>query len=368
MAFRATGEVLQRKSRTPVAVIQVAPLVKVRNDLASLAQVTTDAKGHFEISIDEKQWKQFLAADDGAYIFFRAFRSGERAPIADTQKTVHWRPDVPLQGKEIVIEVDEPAVIEPPKPLPLEQLNSKLNLGISGDLVKQLNSLGIGSLTDIVTKGGLATLAGIPAGNETALKTLDAHANLSLVSPDPDLNAQLIAAGYSHVLDVALSPTSLFLQAVPKIDATTATSIHTRARVVERVLTNVASDARLRVLRGDLNGLGSVKDLFPKTCGCEDCQNAASPIAYLVDLLDYATRHVLMNGQAATLSALESRLHQPFRNLPATCAALDATVRQARICIEVLRQILPAAQRSQTPQWYLQAAFLQLLQGGRDFV
>lgn len=363
MAFNTTGQVLQRKSRTPVAKVHVAPFVKVRNDLASLAVVTTDDKGRFAISVDEKQWAQFLKTDDGAYIFFRVMRPGERAPIADTQNTLRWRPDAPLPGKQIVIDVDLPVSVEVPKPQSLDQLNTKLNLGLSADVLTKLSSLGIGSLNDIVTMGGLTNLTGVPAGNETALKALDGYASLSLISSDLDLSKQLVAAGYSNVLDIARSPTPLFRSALPKIDAITATDLRARAQLYECAITNVASDLRMRVARGDMDGLGPGKDLFPKTCGCEDCQNAASPVAYLVDLLDYATRHLLIDGQAATLTALEARFHQPFRNLPTDCAAMDALLRQARICIEVLRQILPAAQRSLTPQWYLQAAYFQLLQG-----
>ncbi|HVR25359.1 MAG TPA: neuraminidase-like domain-containing protein [Candidatus Polarisedimenticolia bacterium] len=363
MAFTVSGRVLQRQGQAAVPGVQVAPLVKVAKDLASLTQVTTDPKGHFEIALDEKQWKQFLKTDDGAYIFFRVFRSGEKDPLFDTQGTLHWRPDVPVRGKEILILVDLPEMVNTQNPVSLDQLNTTLKLGISAEVLKQLSSLGVESLSDIVSKGGLANVKGISLGDNAALKALDAQANLSLVSTDLNLNSQLIAAGYSNVLDIALSPPSLFLKSIPKVDAMAATNIHNLARVAERVVTNASSDVRMRTLRGDLSVPGPSANLFPKTCGCENCQNASSPMAYLVDLLDYATRHVLINGQAATLTALETRFHQPFRGLPADCEAMDAVVRQARICIEVLRQILPAAQRNQTPQWYLQAAYFQLLQG-----
>jgi hypothetical protein len=85
-------------------------------------------------------------------------------------------------------------------------------------------------------------------------------------------------------------------------------------------------------------------------------------MAYLVDLLDYAVRHLRYQGTALTLTQLEDRFHQPFRDLPLSCAAMDAPVRQVRICIEVLRKTLPAQLAGYTPRWFVEAAYLQFLE------
>ena len=61
------------------------------------------------------------------------------------------------------------------------------------------------------------------------------------------------------------------------------------------------------------------------------------------------------------LSFLEERFHQPFRALPETCETVERSVRQVRICTEILRDLVPAAQRTYAPRAYLQAAYETLL-------
>jgi hypothetical protein len=96
----------------------------------------------------------------------------------------------------------------------------------------------------------------------------------------------------------------------------------------------------------------------PAVCGCPDCLHAAGALAYLVDLLDYATRHLLENGQPVDVERLSERFHQPFAGLRASCEAVETPVLQARIAVEVLRSFLSEAAE---PDWYLQAAYEALL-------
>ncbi len=73
-------------------------------------------------------------------------------------------------------------------------------------------------------------------------------------------------------------------------------------------------------------------------CGCDDCESALSPGAYLANLLDYAQKHVRNNKLAIDLEFLETRFCQPFAELPIDCRAMDRKVHQARLAVEVLRQ------------------------------
>lgn len=68
------------------------------------------------------------------------------------------------------------------------------------------------------------------------------------------------------------------------------------------------------------------------------CLSAISPLAYLADLLDYATRHILKQGTPISLEEIEAYFHQPFGRIPLNCEALQEEVPQIRICVEVLRQ------------------------------
>ena len=80
--------------------------------------------------------------------------------------------------------------------------------------------------------------------------------------------------------------------------------------------------------------------LFPQQCGCNNCEAAVSPAAYLAALLDYVLKHVRNNKNKFDLKFLDDTFHQPFSQLPTDCEAVDKQVRQVRICIEVLRSYL----------------------------
>ena len=71
--------------------------------------------------------------------------------------------------------------------------------------------------------------------------------------------------------------------------------------------------------------------------------------------------------QAIDLDFLSNAFHQPFGNLPAACEQLDDQIRQARLCVEVLRAAL-AADGGSTPQWYPGTVYTVLLdQVGTSF-
>jgi hypothetical protein len=73
-------------------------------------------------------------------------------------------------------------------------------------------------------------------------------------------------------------------------------------------------------------------------CGCEDCEAAVSPGAYLATLLDYAVKHVRNAGAKIDLPFLETRFRQPFSRLPIDCELTAKQVSQVRLAVEVLRQ------------------------------
>jgi receptor-binding and translocation channel-forming TcA subunit of Tc toxin/ABC toxin-like protein len=98
----------------------------------------------------------------------------------------------------------------------------------------------------------------------------------------------------------------------------------------------------------------------PALCRCEDCAAALSPRAYLVDLIAFTITMILDGKTAVNLSSLTALLHQPFSDLMASCDAMNLPIRQARICIEVLRSVL-VGQTAVDDSAYRQAAYLALL-------
>ena len=102
------------------------------------------------------------------------------------------------------------------------------------------------------------------------------------------------------------------------------------------------------------------------------CSVATSPLAYLADLLDYATQHVKDGAGTLTLAGLAAEFHQPFADLPGSCESMARQASQVRLCVEVLRaylksKTLPAPGSRQLPvleaaqQTYRLAAYEALL-------
>jgi hypothetical protein len=122
-------------------------------------------------------------------------------------------------------------------------------------------------------------------------------------------------------------------------------ALHFATLAARRVLDNAIDTAGLYFHSGQ--GDPDVPELPPgvidtlsefKKCGCKDCDSAVSPAAYLAHLLSWTLKHLKDGSEALTLANLEGSkgLFQPFRNLPASCQAVEEQVRQVRICIEVL--------------------------------
>ena len=184
---------------------------------------------------------------------------------------------------------------------------------------------------------------------------------MALLPSNLAVNAMLIERGYTSLTDIADVPRDTFVASLgSSTEVKRAEAIHAAATAQTRFLKNVITDFRVNAAgRAEAKYSASMGEVIPPICGCEKCKNATGPMAYLADLLDYALRHLFYNGFAVTLTFLQDRFHQPFRDLPATCELMEKKVRQVRICIEVLRKYLPV---QHTSQWYLETAYTTLLQ------
>jgi hypothetical protein len=229
-------------------------------------------------------------------------------------------------------------------------------IGLEAPLLSELADRGLTSLRDVRDAGGLADL------DDPAARLLEAHAALSILSVDVPTVAELVAAGFATVDEVAQTPPDAFVAALEsRLPAATALSLHQAATIQAPYLNGVLNEVRLGAADGPPASTAMAATL-PATCECRACDDAAGPIAYLADLLDYTLGRLTYNGVAVTLTVLEDRFHQPFRNLPLSCEALDAPLRQVRICVEVLRKLLGPPYSGYTPAWYLTAAYTQLLE------
>ena len=79
-----------------------------------------------------------------------------------------------------------------------------------------------------------------------------------------------------------------------------------------------------------------------RSCECDECGAATSPLAYLVDLLRCALDHLQLDETWVTLDTLAGAFFQPFGSVPDSCPSMSDKLRQARIAAEVLRRYLAA--------------------------
>ena len=191
------------------------------------------------------------------------------------------------------------------------------------------------------------------------------------------VNAAIIAAGYTSTLAIARAPQATFITAAaPTLGEPGAITMHAQAVAMYNALDDVLTGARLDSAtaagtRYSATVNAAVDPDALQSCCCDDCQSAVSPTAYLADLLNYATTHLLAYGQQIGLPYLTETFYQPFGDLPTDCAAVEALVRQARICCEALRGYLganpPAASQANAlvlaEKLYVLTAYEALLTG-----
>ena len=241
------------------------------------------------------------------------------------------------------VKVAVPAAPKPSSP-EIEEVAEATELELPEGLIDALTEHDVHTLADIRKIGGLRHLEGLPVEHDhPAVQKLDAHTNLSILSSDYRLNAKCIDKGFSSVAAIAGTMRSHFVTAVHgEVGDFAAARIHAESSVQRNLSNNIASNILADLANGFQPAIadGLIPKFVPQRCGCEDCEAAVSPLAYLADLLDYAVRHVQQNGQNIDLDFLKTTFHQPFGDLPATCTAAEDQIRQVRLCVEILRSFL----------------------------
>lgn len=257
---------------------------------------------------------------------------------------------------DTVITVKKQKPPEAPNPT-LRELVSAVRIDKGQEIVSALSKHGIYTLADIRKAGGLGRLKdpAIPA-DHPSVKTLEAHANLSILPSDLQMNVKLIDKGYKGIFDIANVPKKTFMHKMGgTLDLHVAGSLYDSNQKIFCYLNNRAMVMKIT----DINSLSLTtpfkpSDLIPKQrCECKDCDTVVSPRAYLADLLAYTTKYFEIERpfpnaapgapgfpDSVTLEDLEAILHQPFVNLPDSCEAVNKKIRQVRICIEALRRYL----------------------------
>lgn len=253
-----------------------------------------------------------------------------------------------LEAAGAIIEIRPTGITEVKRDVPIKDISFKeLNTHIAKQLIPEsaitrLRRKKVKTLADIRRNGGMPSVKDLDA---KVARDVEAYAYLSLVSDDPKLTQKLIKAGFDNTASIAGVARNAFIGDAKKkgVKEEEASLIHAKAKAIAAYLTNVITGLRAEQANGyELEPFSNIEDLFPTQCECRDCESVVSPLAYLVDLLDYITTHVKENNHDLDLDFLEAHFHQPFGRLTSSCEEVDRKVRQVRICIEVLRGYLKA--------------------------
>jgi peptidoglycan hydrolase-like protein with peptidoglycan-binding domain len=370
ITHKLIGQLLNQEKVVPLAGLKVHGFdLDAGAEPQDLGSSVTDSQGLFTL-VYKTQSERGEKTDSG--------RRFQLQIILNAQTNERYQTDIQVtmdQEQVVAVSVPMPAAPQTSHPL-LTELATALHLEIPQALLTALSAQNIHTLADIRAAGGFSRLPGLSRGADDPLvQTLEAHADLSRLSPDIHLNASLIAHGYTSVATIAAAPRSAFVSlAQEQLGDFKAARLHTVAVAQTHTLNNMLMGIGADAANGFSSSLDEriIEDLYPTQCGCTDCEAAVSPLAYLADLLDYALKHLSQNQQPVPLAFLISLLHQPFDKLPASCKAMDTQVCQVRICIEVLRACLApvtgSAALDEAEQAYRLAAYLTPLnQVGTSF-
>jgi hypothetical protein len=337
------GRLLDADSALPVAGFVVGALdLDAGVDARDLGYTRTGRDGSFVIS---------YAAADSSQPDGNARRL--RLRVLDPQRREVSGGDVVVAaqpGEVVVVRVKSPPPLDGPSPL-VSDLAATVELSMPAELEKALEANGIRTLDDVRKAGGISHLPAFPVTpNDPTVQTLEAHANLGLLSDDVQVNAQLIEQGYTSISAVATATRSDIGNALgTQVGAFNAAQLHIAAGAMSGYLDNRTMELRSAKANGfdhpgypAQNVKPAVDAMFDKPCGCDDCRAAVGPAAYLADLLAYALGHVKDDAKPLTLERLTLLLHQPFGHLSTSCDAVQEQIRQIRICVEALRSYFKA--------------------------
>lgn len=280
----------------------------------------------------------------------RPVRRNLRIAVLNSVDTEQWATDAVVASD--AAEILELRITPPREPEPvthtIDRLTEDLQIDVPADLQRFLAEQNIRTLADIRRSGGLSQLAGLPVPTEhPAVRTLSGQADLARLSRDVAANSKVMAKGFGSVADIAAESAAGFVESLhEQIGDFEAARLHVMARAQTSFLRNVVTDLAtdrangFKVLGAD--GDPAVDGALDDRCGCDDCEAAVSPAAFLTELIGYIASHVKHSGGPADVAYLQQTFHQPFGDLPTDCEAVDELVRQVRLCIEVLRNYLGA--------------------------
>lgn len=321
------GRFVEHDSKTPLAGFTVHAFdLDAGPEPQALGHDITNAEGLFLITFTAPRLSSIDGEDEEP-----ANTRQLRLHIVDEQgEEIHQAVVQATPGAQEITEIAVPVPEVLDTSVELTELDETLGLDLPTELLSHLAEKDINTLDDIRRLGSLSRLDGLPvAADHLAVALLEAHASLSVLSPDVQFNARLIESGLASVAAVANRPRARFVSDFHTGEGgdLKAALLHAEAVASTKFLDNVATGVITSFANGyaaPLSGVDpAVFDAFTAKCACKTCESAVSPLAYLADLLDYAVTHLRIEkgGQVEPISLdfLSDHLHQPLGDLPASC-------------------------------------------------
>ena len=261
--------------------------------------------------------------------------------LLNPQTQEKFETEIQAAGDRDILDIPVPIPAPPePESHQLSNLAPTLPIELPPDLLPFLADKNINTLADIRKAGGISHLEGLPvAADHPAVQLLEAHTDLSRISPDVQVNAVMIQNRYDSVTAIAKASRPDFVGTIrDRIGDFKAAQLQVAARAQTHFLNNLM----FKKLADHVNGVEIDPTIADRIrCRCRDCEAAVSPLAYFADLLKYANENIKNSNVPISAANLAAIFQQPF-DLPASCEAADAQIRQVRLCVEVLRRFLGA--------------------------
>ncbi|WP_239341259.1 neuraminidase-like domain-containing protein [Frankia sp. CiP3] len=218
------------------------------------------------------------------------------------------------------------------------------------DVLARLAEAGVTTSTDLLAGQVRRDFDGLSDVDAATLGDLVAHAALATLDPAPPLRARLVEAGLRTPADVADISRERLGALVGADLESQAARVHAAATAQVIVLDSLRTAERVEGLAqprtaAHLSSASTSSAAARSTlqaeqdCGCDDCRAATSPLAFLADLMKYATGRLRDAGGPMTVDGLARLLLQPLGELPVDCSSSEDAVSQVRLCVESLERL-----------------------------
>jgi hypothetical protein len=215
---------------------------------------------------------------------------------------------------------------------------------------------------DKVRKAGpIKYIDGFPASViPEQVNALQSHVDLFSLNANALQNQRIISRGYNSILSIADAPKNTFINAVVNTDLPLfqAAKIHEIAvqnkKLVSNLLAGTLSDLRLaNPSTPEVSNSSFARTALSRavnSCGCDDCKSNISPFAYLMELIDYGSKHIDHStaspshtpgsGKVSFVNLITDKFLQPFGTLNVDCKTLHDTFCRVRLVTEVFEKLV----------------------------